>query len=517
MIWSSAGRENAAGLLVLLRIRGIRIWSDDGRLRYQAPKGLLTQNDVEELRAAKVDLIELLQQASSDDVVGQQITTRLPSDPVPLTFSQQLWWNCLQLGRRPSMRSVAGALHLTGPLSVKCLRECFSELVRRHESLRTRIVAADGVPWQVVDEPTEYRLETSDIGRSSHEEQAVQIRELVERMVHEPFSVATGPLFAASLIKLGDEEHVLVVAMDHMISDAASLGIVWHEILAMYAQSIRGLPCSLPQKPIQFADYALWQQRANQFWEKQHGAYWKKRLAGAARARPLQSDAMPRTGRVAWRRQPVRFTENLSEGLRTLCREKKTSIAMITFAAYTAFLLRRCAVTDLAIVFITLGRPHPKLESTIGYFGTSLFLRVEIPAGENFLDFIDRVTDEYSRAYQHSDCGRVAAEMPTPEFAWNPRFNWIPDELTVGVGGDSDGLDLSARLKIQPYELEVLPRDDIEWDGELEMVACEVKNGVSGFLAYRADRFAAPSIERFVRSFESFTEQLVRRPRSSLP
>lgn len=514
---SSGAGESASDLLVRLRSRGIKIWGDNGRLRYQAPKGSLTHDDVEKLGAAKAALIELLQQASPNEAVERQITPRLPSDRIPLTFTQKFWWTCLRLEKCPSMRSVAGAVHVTGQLSFKHIHQCFSELVRRHESLRTRIVTIDGVPWQVVDEPGEYHLECRDLGRSPVEEHAVQIRELVEQLTHEPFSVAAGPLFTASLIKLGDKEHVLVVAMDHIISDAASLGIVWREILAMYAQSIQGRLPVFPHKSIQFADYAVWQQRTNQSWKEQHETYWRKRLTGATRARALENDAMSATGCTGWRRQPVHFPESVTERLRTLCHEKKTSIAMITLTVYTAFLLRRSAAADIVIAFVTLGRPQPKLENTIGYFSTSLFLRVEMPEGASFFDVLDRVTEEYSTAYQHTDCGRVAAQHPTPEFAWNPRFNWIPREFAVDTENSQSGIDSSISLRVEPYELDVLPRDDIEWDGDFEMVTSAVKDQVSGFICYRTDRFAALSIERFARNFELFAGQVVKKPWAPLP
>ena len=516
MISSEGRKQKAADLLVVLRSRGIKVWRDSGGLRYQAPRGLLTQDDLEKLGEMKADLIELLRQLSSDEVVEQQIAPRLPSDRVPLTFSQQLWWSCLQLEKRPSTRSIAGALRLTGPLNVVFLQKCFSDLVRRHESLRTRIVVAEGVPRQVIDEPIEYQLDVSDLSRLSNGEQIGGITKLLERIIYEPVPVEAGPLFATSLVKLSDEGHVLIVAMDHIISDVASLGIVWHEIFTMYGQSVRGLPCSPPNTSVQFADYAVWQQRTNQNWVKQHDAYWKKRLIAGKRLRPLGRDAMQEGIHVSWKRQPIRFGEGLSKRLRALGRENKTSCAIVTLASYMAFLLRWCDVAELIVAFISIGRHHAEVEKTIGYFGGPLYLRVETAEGDRFLDLLTRVTREYSIAYEHSDCGRVAAGKPTPEFAWNPRFNWIPEELNTS-NYDINGLESNISLKVEPYRLEDLAGSNIEWDGDLEMVASEGSDGLSGFLVYRTDRFAAQSIERFARSFELFTEQLVRQPGAPLP
>lgn len=515
MIAPEARRRKAADLLVLLRSRGIKVWRDNGCLRYQAPKGLLTQDDLEKLGAAKADLIALLQ-PSSDEGVGQQITSRLSSDHVPLTFSQELMWRCLQLETRPSMRSLATARRLTGPLDVACLRKCFSQLVRRHEALRTRIVAHEGVPRQVVDEPTEFELEIADLRLSSSGEQAAGIRKVLEKTICEPFSVATGPLFAVSLMVLGDEEHLLVVAMDHMISDIASLGIVWREIFAMYGQFVGGMVRTLTRSSVQFADYAVWLGKTNQSWTQQHGAYWKKRLAGGKRLRPLENGGAVEEARVGLGREPVRLTEDLRERVHALCRERKTSSAMIALALYVAFLLRWSEVADLVVAFISLGRHDPKVESTIGYFGNPLYLRIETVEGDSFLDLLERVTEEYSIAYEHSDCGRVAAESPTPEFAWNPRFNWVPQELERSACAMGD-LESNTGLKVEPYGLEVSGRDDIQWEGDLQLFASEGQGGVSGSLVYRTDRVAARSIERFARSFESFAEQLLRKPGSAAP
>lgn len=514
---SPTDRRKAANLLVTLRSRGIKVWRDVDRLRYQAPQGSLSADDLEALGAAKADLIELLQLSSSGKAVTQQIGPRLPFDEVPLTFGQKLFWNCLQLEERPSVRAIAGAWRLTGPLNITCMRECFSELVRRHESLRTRIVAIGGVPRQIVDAPTDYELETSDLSGVSSGDQAEGIRKRLERIVNEPFAVQAGPLFAATLIKLRDEEYVLAVAMDHIISDIASLGIVWREIFSLYPHILRGLPCELPGVYVQFADYAVWQQRTEQAWAKQHAAYWEQRLAVSERLAPLEHAVLAEKAHIGWRRQRVHFTDHFSDRLRKLRRERKTSSAMITLAAYVAFLLRWSEVTAAVIPFTNLGRHQAKLDSTIGYFAIPLYLRVETRADDTFPDLLDRLIEEYCVAYECSDCGRLAAATPTPGFVWNPRFNWIPEDLGMG-DRETQALKSDACLKVEPYSIEILARDDIEWeeDSVLEMSLSEGEGGVAGFLTYRGDRFAQQNIERFVRSFELFAEHLLSQPVSTL-
>src|SRR4030088_3242456 len=153
--------DSASELLFAMRLKGVRIWNDNGQLRYQATRGSLTPAEIEKLRSLRDEIIAFSRQAVPV-ATEPPLVPRLTSDPIPLTFSQQLRWRLFELQRCPSTRSVFTAIRLLGRLNVKCLRQSFAELVRRHEALRTRFVVADGLPRQEIADAWEHELEAVD-------------------------------------------------------------------------------------------------------------------------------------------------------------------------------------------------------------------------------------------------------------------------------------------------------------------------------------------------------------------
>lgn len=505
--------ERVSDLLFSMRRKGIKIWAESGKLRYQTSKQSLTTDDLESLQALRDDILAFLQQPSSVHTDSAPVR-RHPSDRVPLSFPQQHLWDILDLESHPGMRSVAAAVRLHGRLDIGSLRQSFQGLIHRHEALRTRIVAVDGVPEQRVDEAGEYALEILDLTSLPQHNQEIEARRLVEQIIHEPFLVATGPLFAARLLKLDQFCHVLVVATDHAISDAASVGIIWRDVFTLYSAATRGQPGSLPEIAVQYPDYAVWQQKTHHSWMQKHHAYWVQRLTGARRMHLFEREKVTHASRMKWATLPVRFGETLTDDLREISRRGHTSLVMSVFTAFVALLSRWCNVADLVLPFGTSGRFHAEVENTVGYFGTPIFLRIQILEKDTFLDLLGRVTREYSTAYKHDDSWRISVQMHRPEFIFNPLFNWIPNEFNMNATRSDHLLRLDDSLAIEPFEFAVTPRDGKDLDGEPRLDISDSKNGVTGAIGYRAERFAPNKIERFGRSLVLFAERLAKEPES---
>jgi amino acid adenylation domain-containing protein len=437
-----------------------------------------------------------------------RIVPRVPCDRVPLTFSQRWLWNALKLDQCPSTRAVAAAVRLKGRVHIGHLRQSFADLLRRHEALRTRIVLVEGIPQQEIDPYVEYDLPIVCLTSLCESDRVAEAKRLAEEIVHEPISLAVGPLFCARLLTLTDDDHVLVIAMDHMISDAVSRSIVFRDLWAIYRQLARGLGSSILPLAVQFADYALWQHETLHSWMEQHGAYWNRRLHGSRRLCVPAGDLGVGATRAKLGRLPVSFGESLSAQLRDLSRRERTTLVMSVLTVYVALLSRVCKETDLVVAFIAMARLHPEVENTVGYFNAPLFLRMTLSDEDSFVSLLRRVTEEYGTAYRHSDCGKLAAQIPEPEFVWNPRFNWIPGEFApVATGGAA----------LEPRDFELAPREDSEWGGELELAVSDTREGVRGTLSYRADRLTGSTMERFRRDLVLLVEELVAHPNASLP
>ena len=497
-------------VLLALRSKGVKLWVDNGRLRYQAARGTLTSTEIDALRALRDEILAFLQQspATTEEI---RLAPRSPSDRVPLAFSQLYLWDALNLDERPSMRTVAAGVRLSGRLDIDVLRRSFATLFQRHESLRTRVIVVDGAPRQHIDELNgEYPLEIFDLTHLPNPERELEARRLARQLAEEPVFLGKGPLFGVRVLKLGNREHVLIVAADHAVSDAASIGIVWREIFTAYSHFVRGQSCSLPEVPVQFADFAVWQQKNHSLWMEQHGAYWTRRLAGARRVRLFANRRL--SSQLQWATQPVEFGQILTAGLLQVSRRERTSLVMSVLTAFVALVSRWCDVADLVLPFTTLGRFQPEVENTIGFFGTPLLLRIELQEEDTFLDLLTRVTREYATAYAHDDSCRVAVQTRRPEFTFNPPFNWIPGEFKWQPGESRHEFPTDNYFTLARFDFEITPYDDYNWDGEPRIDFSDTPDGVIGVIGYRADRFARDTVATFGRSLRMVAEKLVNEP-----
>ena len=415
------------------------------------------------------------------------LVARLPDDRIPLTLAQQHWWNMLDLARRRSRRSVFTAARVSGSLSIESLRRSFDALVRRHESLRTRIVTLDSVQHQVVDDPGNFDLEILTLSRVPLRTREAGAKSLVGMLLMEPIDVATGPLFAAKLLKLGETEHVLVVAMDHLISDAASVGILLRDLWAMYTKIVRELPFSLPSMPVQFADYAVWQQKAGRSSSAETAAYWNNRFAGAPRVKLFEPEVQAQVNNPKVLKFPLRLEEALSARLREFSCQERTTLAMTVLCVYTALIFRWCNKSDIVVSFQTTGRDLPEVQNTIGYFGTALFLRMVLHEEDSFLELLRRVIDEYGAAREHDDYGKTAAQIPQPEFVRNAAFNWFPREFHLHPWAfTAFAENTEGDIRVRPFTSDVSPLDDVgdavEWDLEPALLLADSNDGVAGII-----------------------------------
>lgn len=511
-----ATTEGVSELLRRLHAKGVRIWIDNGLLRYQSPKDTLTPDDIDTLRTLKGEIADCLQGCSGPDATEPPLVPRLSPDPAPLTFAQQWEWNRWGPGRR-RFRTVYTATQLSGRLSVDTLRECVQEMTRRNESLRTRVVMTDGIVRQIVDDRSSCELESIDLTGHSEARRDEAAQEFIKQLIEEPIEPAIGPLFEAKLLKLTDSEHILVTAADHLVSDGVTTVVMLQEIFELYSHSLRRDSRSPSEgRRIQPGDYAQWQHRATASWNMKHGRYWDRRLAGAQRIRVFPNEAIVPRKFSRLIAQPIQLGKALSEELRERSRLEKTTLAMSLLSVYTALISRFCNITDVVIPFITVGRDRTELSQAVGHFVYPLFLRMELSVNDSFSDLLSRATQEYGAALEHRDAGRIAAKNPPPAFRRNPEFNWIPQELDARSGTFMDRSGSSdSPIQLRPYALK-FETERIEWNveelKEPVLFLSDFKEGVAGAIGYLQSCVSLSTIESFESAFRRFAAILARNP-----
>ncbi|PKO21740.1 MAG: non-ribosomal peptide synthetase, partial [Chloroflexi bacterium HGW-Chloroflexi-1] len=224
----------------------------------------------------------LLKEEGIESSSSSTIPRRENPDKAPLSFAQERLWFLDQLEPNSAAYNIPAALHLVGPLNVPALEQGLNEIVRRHEVLRTTFAVEEGRPVQVIAPSPGITLIVQDVGQLSEAAREVEVQRLTAEEARHPFDLTRGPLLRATLLRLGDEEHVLLLTMHHIVFDEWSFKVLNRELSVLYEAFSAGKPSPLPELPIQYADFACWQQewRQGEAWQAQL-AYWKKQLGGS--------------------------------------------------------------------------------------------------------------------------------------------------------------------------------------------------------------------------------------------
>jgi hypothetical protein len=377
--------------------------------------------------------------------------------------------------------------------------------VHRHDALRTRIVVADGIPWQCIDPVRGDHLRIIDLTGVSSMNVEQEMKGLAQEFVDERTDLTVGPLFRGKLWKISALEHVLILTVDHIIADAASCAIIRRELWTLYHQLGKGRQSSLPQLPVQFADHAVWLQEVYSAWQRRYERYWKGRLIGSPHTKvPIDdgmADVQPHT--VATLHFP--FGKALTAKLRDMARYERTLLQIVVLAVYVATMSRWCNERDLVIRFVSHGRyGRPELENMVGLLTSVLHLRIEIAREDCFVDLLKRVSSEFASAHEHEDFNRVPELIP--ECATELSFNWLPTKWTR-LDVDSEGKSKDA-LRIHPFPVRVgLPEEP-----KLLSLFSETAAGINMTVMYRPDLFSASTIRRFGHNLRSFAAEAVERP-----
>ncbi len=348
--------------------------------------------DLGRLSDAKRELLEILLQEEHEP------------QAFPLSLSQRGLWFLDQLEQGGTTYVLPAAFRLTGRLHDKAHQRALDEIVRRHEALRVTFSVVEGEPVQVLApalSPAVPRVDLRALPGRRRETEALRLAEADSRR---PFNLRSGPLLRVTLLRLADDEHAVLFAMHHIVSDAWSLGVLVRELATLYAAYAGGRPSPLPELPLQYLDYVEWQRDAltGDLLDTQL-AYWRERLEGAPaldlstdRRRPLIQGSR---GASVVQELPA----GVAGGVRALCRRHGTTVFMTLLAAFEALLHRYTGQDDLVVGTTIANRRHSELEGLIGLFVNTLALRADLSGDPPFRELLARVRRSTLEAYAHQD------------------------------------------------------------------------------------------------------------------
>ena len=299
---------------------------------------------------------------------------------LPLSFAQQRLWFLNQLEPDNPLYNIPLAIRLNGGLSIESLKRALNEIVQRHEVLRTRYVVENELPIQVITREVEIALPIEDLTGLPDVAQEPAVRRMAVENGRHVFNLETGPVFRASLLKLGDQDHVLLLNTHHIVSDGWSIWQFVRELAALYEAFTAGKPSPLPELRIQYVDFAVWQRSWMQSDIYKHQlAYWKTQLDGATATLELPTDR-PRSANPSYRGSTCRVVSprSLTDKLDELSRREGVTLFMTLMAAYQALLFRYSGQEDLTVGSPIANRIHAEIEDLIGFFVNTLVIRGDL-------------------------------------------------------------------------------------------------------------------------------------------
>ncbi len=432
---------------------------------------------------------------------------RDPDAPVPLSFAQQRLWFIDQLAPGNPAYNIPVAIQIAGPLRIDLLRKAFEELIKRHESLRTRFLSSGGQPFQVISQCEPGLLPIVDLADLSAGLEETVARDLCGREGMRSFDLAVGPLLRSTIFRLAKDRHILLLVLHHIISDLWSFAILIREVSLVYDALLNGRRSSLPEFPIQYPDFAIWQreQLKGEALE-QEIRHWREELQGAPLLLSLPIDR-PRPAvleyRGAW--LPWILPAEPAENLRRLGFKAGATLFMTMLATFSALLSRYCSQEDLIIGSPVANRTRIEVEGLIGFFVNMLVLRADLTGRPSFHALLARITERCVRALNHQD-------LP---------FDQLVDSL--GLDRDLSRPPLvQVALSLQNVALASTGRSELRFtpfDFKFELTkfdfAIELQengNVLWGTLAYNSSLFEETTIRRIGLHYSALIEGLTTYP-----
>ncbi|HEX2187621.1 MAG TPA: amino acid adenylation domain-containing protein, partial [Longimicrobiaceae bacterium] len=428
----------------------------------------------------------------------------------PLSFAQQRLWLLDRLEPGSSAYNLARVLRLEGDLRADALERALGEVVRRHASLRTVLTTAAGEPAQVVAPAGELRLPPVPVAGATRDERGAVAARLAREEAARPFDLAAGPLFRATLLRVDEREHLLVLVMHHVVTDGWSMGVFFRELAALYAAFAEGRPSPLPEPSLQYADYAVWQRKhlAGEALERQV-AFWRERLAGAPTLLELPADR-PRPS--APTRAGATFRAGLpgplSAELRELARRENATPFMLLLAAFQLLLAKHAGQGDVVVGTPVAGRDRPELEGLVGFFVNTLPVRADLSGDPAFRRHLAAVREGMLEAQAH-------AEVPFERLVEELRVERLPGISPVFQA--MFALHAGGAEPVFPgLAVRSVPVDPGAAKFDLSVEAFDAGDHLAVAWEYSTELFDAATVERMAERFRILLEGIVRAPGARL-
>ncbi|BBN81241.1 hypothetical protein PA25_12260 [Pseudoalteromonas sp. A25] len=499
-------------ILLAAAEKGIHLYLNDGQLAFKAPAGALDEDLKMQIIANKPAIIEYLltQQSFSHNAVNNIPSVSRGVSELPLSYAQQRLWLLDKIEQIGTQYNIASALKLKGKLDVEALKEAFKTIIDRHESLRTCFVTnKHGQPLQIVQENVQLLMPILDLSDTQCDEKESLISKLIDDEAELAFDLTQDLMLRVQLVKLADDEHMVLVTMHHIASDGWSMAILINEFCELYGAYTNGGANPLEPLPIQYADYAYWQRN----WLtgdvlKEQLDYWSCQLASIPEVHGLPLDH-PRPaeqvfdgGSIAWSINKDTFGR-----LKAICQEHGATLFMGLHALFSLFLSRYSNETDIVMGSPIANREQKDVAGLIGFFVNTLVLRSDLSLNPSFSELIAQSKTMLLSAYAHQQVPFeqiVERLQPTRSLRHSPLF-----QIMLILQNNEEG-----ELDLPELTLSSLESDNQMAKYELTLSAAESDQGLSLDWQYNTALFNESTIVQMASNFNVLLESVLKSPQS---
>jgi amino acid adenylation domain-containing protein len=425
---------------------------------------------------------------------------------IPLSYAQQRLWFLDQLQPGSAAYNVPVGLRLDGVLQMEVLERAFTELVRRHEALRTTFQVKDGEAVQVIAPAEAFVLALTDLSLLAAEEREAEAQRLAQAEAITPFDLGRGPLLRVKMVRMAEQQHVLLLTMHHIVTDAWSIGIMIREIAQLYEVYLKHGESGWPELKVQYADYAVWQRQ----WLQgevldQQMSYWEEQLADLPQVHSLPLDrSRPAVETFHGAEHTVEIEPATVEALKKLSVKSQTTLFMTLHGVFALLLSRYANSTDIVMGTPVANRLQSELESMVGFFVNTLVLRTECSPGRTFREYLAHVREVNLEAHAHQDVPFehvVARLQPQRSTSFAPLF-----QIMFSIN------QKQAEAQLPGLSTSPLRGEDVLVKFDLMLDAFEQDGGLRLSFAYASDLFEASTIERMGEHMKNLLQAAAANP-----
>ena len=493
-----------------LQTRQIKLWVEDRRLRYAAPKGVITDDILKILRSRKTEIIDFLRQLDSEATTKIQPVRR--TGKLSLSFAQRRLWLLHKLDPNTTAYSMPQVFRIKGELNVTALENSLNEVIKRHEVLRTTFRESEGQPEQIIAVSKPIKLPIDDFQTLPVAEREIEAKQLISQEAKRPFDLnSQEPLMRQRLLKLTTTDHILFINIHHIIFDGWSASLFHNELFGIYAAFATGQPSPFQLPEIQYADFASWQNQQSTTENFQDQLeYWLEKLSGPLPLLQLPTDyPRPRQQNFQSSSYKLTLSASLTAQLKSLSQSCNATLFMTLLTALNVLLYRHTGQDDIIVGTPIAGRPQEGTEKLIGLFLNSLALRTDLRDSPTFGKLLEQVRETTLNAYANQDVPfeKLVAELnPERSLARHPIFEVMLNFVNLP----------KTKQKISEIDVSRMKSGKGGSKFTMTLYVRESQNQLRLNLVYQKALFKAARMEDFMKQFQYLLEQVASNPNLSL-